>query len=224
MIAPVLRSPWSRTSPSEATGRRQGREDQGRFRGMPDGAATWRGASWIRPPRKAEMTTTETPTSMAGLTRWVLDHKRTVLCFWLLVTIAAFAAVGPAGSALSQQFSIPGREGFETNEELAAIYGTGGDVAPIVPVVTLPQGTTVDSPGVRAQLDAALARVETALPEAMTASYASTGIGPSCPMMVAPRSRWSTSRPRVESIPAKKRLVPHKPRWMVSRSAAPRLR
>ncbi len=121
------------------------------------------------------MTTTETPTSMAGLTRWVLDHKRIVVCFWLLVTIAAFAAVGPAGSALSQQFSIPGREGFETNEELAAIYGTGGDVAPIVPVVTLPQGTTVDSPGVRAQLAAALARVETALPEAMTASYASTG-------------------------------------------------
>jgi RND superfamily putative drug exporter len=112
---------------------------------------------------------------MPGLTRWVLTHKRTVLAFWLLVTVAAFAAVGPAGSALSQQFSIPGREGFETNEELAAIYGTGGDVAPIVPVVTLPQGTTVDSPGVEEQLDAALAKVETALPEAMTASYASTG-------------------------------------------------
>ena len=121
------------------------------------------------------MTTTETPTSMAGLTRWVLDHKRIVVGFWLLVTIAAFAAIGPAGSALSQQFNIPGREGFETNEELAAIYGTGGDVAPIVPVVTLPEGTTVDSPGVRAQLDAALAKVEAALPEAMTASYASTG-------------------------------------------------
>ena len=121
------------------------------------------------------MTTNETPTSMAGLTRWVLDHKRIVVCFWLLVTIAAFAAIGPAGSALSQQFSVPGREGFETNEELAAIYGAGGDVAPIVPVVTLPEGTTVDSPGVRAQLAAALARVEAALPGAMTASYASTG-------------------------------------------------
>ena len=106
---------------------------------------------------------------MPGLTRWVLTHKRTVLAFWLLVTVAAFAAVGPAGSALSQQFSIPGREGFETNEELAAIYGTGGDVAPLVPVVTLPPGTTVDSPGVEEQLDAALAKVETALPEAMTA-------------------------------------------------------
>jgi RND superfamily putative drug exporter len=112
---------------------------------------------------------------MAGLTRWVLEHKRVVVGVWLAVTIAAFAAVGPAGSALSQQFSIPGREGFETNRELGELYGSGGDVAPIVPVLTLPAGTTVDSPGIREQLDAALARVQAALPRSMTASYASTG-------------------------------------------------
>jgi putative drug exporter of the RND superfamily len=112
---------------------------------------------------------------MNVLTHFVLDHKRLVLGFWLAVTVAAFAAVGPAGSALSQQFDVPGREGFETNEQLAELYGNGGDVAPIVPVVELPQGTTVDSPGVGEQLDAALAKVEAALPEARTASYASTG-------------------------------------------------
>ena len=78
--------------------------------------------------------------AMAALTGFVLKHKRIVLGGWLLVLIAAFAAIGPAGSALSQQFSIPGREGFETNKELAAIYGSGGDVAPIVPVVQLPAG------------------------------------------------------------------------------------
>ena len=112
---------------------------------------------------------------MNALTRFVLGHKRLVVGFWLVVTIAAFAAIGPAGSALSQEFSVPGREGFETNQELAAIYGNGGDVAPIVPVVTLPRGTTVDSPGVARQLDAALAKVEAALPDARIASYASTG-------------------------------------------------
>jgi putative drug exporter of the RND superfamily len=112
---------------------------------------------------------------MNALTRFVLDHKRLVLGFWLAVTIAAFAAIGPAGSSLSQQFDIPGREGFETNSELAAIYGAGGDVAPIVPVVTLPEGKTVDSPGVRTELDAALSKVEAALPESMSASFASTG-------------------------------------------------
>jgi len=111
---------------------------------------------------------------MKVLTRFVLDHKRLVLGFWLAVTIAAFAAIGPAGNALSQQFNVPGREGFDTNQELGEIYGNGGDVAPIVPVVKLPPGQTVDSPGVSGQLDAALAKVEAALPEAMTASYAST--------------------------------------------------
>ena len=112
---------------------------------------------------------------MNALTRWVLDHKRLVVGVWLAVTIAAFAAIGPAGSALSQQFDVPGREGFETNKELGEIYGNGGDVAPIVPVVRLPQGKTVDSAGVGEQLAAALAKVEAALPAARTASYDSTG-------------------------------------------------
>jgi RND superfamily putative drug exporter len=112
---------------------------------------------------------------MAALTGWVLAHKRLVVGFWVLVWIAAVPALGPSGDALSNEFSIPGREGFETNKELVAIYGTGGDVAPIVPVVTLPAGKTVDSPGVRDELDAALARIQAALPEAITASYGSTG-------------------------------------------------
>ena len=112
---------------------------------------------------------------MTALTDWVLSHKRLVVGFWLVVFIAAVAALGPAGSSLSQQFNVPGREGFETNKELAAIYGAGGDVAPIVPVVTLPEGKTVDSPGVRAELAAALAKVEAALPESISASFASTG-------------------------------------------------
>ena len=112
---------------------------------------------------------------MPALTRWVLGHKRIVLGFWLAVTIASFAAVKPAGEALSQQFSIPGREGYETNQQFDALYGNGGDVSPLVPVVTLPPGTTVDSPGVRAELDGAVARIGAALPDARTASYASTG-------------------------------------------------
>ncbi|MDQ3548481.1 MAG: MMPL family transporter [Chloroflexota bacterium] len=112
---------------------------------------------------------------MNALTHWVLDHKRIVLGLWLVITIAAFAAIQPAGNALSQQFDLPGREGYETNQALGEIYGNGGDVAPIVPVVTLAEGTTVDSPGINKQLDAALAKVEAALPQARTASYASTG-------------------------------------------------
>ena len=113
---------------------------------------------------------------MNALTRFVLDHKRLVVGFWLVVTIAAFAAIGPAGSALSQQFNVPGREGFETNQELAAIYGNGGDVAPIVPVVTLPQGQ--DRRLARRRARSSMRRSRRSRPRCRrrrTASYASTG-------------------------------------------------
>lgn len=113
---------------------------------------------------------------MASISRFVLAHKRLVIAFWAAVTVVAFAAVQPAGDALNRQFTVPGREGFETNRQIHAIYGTGGsDATPIVPVATLLQGTTVDSPGIRTQLAAAVERVQAALPEARVASDASTG-------------------------------------------------
>ncbi len=111
---------------------------------------------------------------MAQLTNWVLKHKRLVLIFWVAVTVVAFASIKPATAALSQQFSVPGREGFETNRDIAATYGNGGDVAPMVPVVRLPRGMTADSPGVTRDLGAALSKIEAALPQARVASYAST--------------------------------------------------
>jgi RND superfamily putative drug exporter len=111
---------------------------------------------------------------MGALTRWVLAHKKLVVALWAVVTVAAFASVQPATKALSAEFVVPGGEGFETNRQVAAIYGNGGDVAPIVPVVTLPEGTTVDSPSVKAELGAALDRVQRALPDARIASYVST--------------------------------------------------
>ena len=111
---------------------------------------------------------------MTRLADLILNHKRLVVAFWALVTVAAFVAVGPAGNSLSQEFNIPGREGFETNREIAEIYGNGGDVAPLVPVVTLPKGTTVDSAGVTAELAVALAKVKQAMPNVRIASYAST--------------------------------------------------
>src|SRR3954469_25438686 len=111
---------------------------------------------------------------MTRLADLILSHKRLVIPFWAGVTVAAFAAVGPAGKSLSQQFNIPGREGYETNKDIAEIYGSGGDNPPLVPVVTPPKGTTVDSPGVTAELASALARVKQAMPDVRIASYSST--------------------------------------------------
>jgi RND superfamily putative drug exporter len=112
---------------------------------------------------------------MASLTRWVLAHKRVVVVFWLVVTLVGVASAGSATKALKQKFSVPGREGWTTNQQIQRDFqGTGGEHAPLVPVVTLPAGRTVDSPGVARELGALEARVERTLPGARMAGFAST--------------------------------------------------
>jgi RND superfamily putative drug exporter len=109
------------------------------------------------------------------LTRWVLAHKRIVVGLWVALTIAGMAAAGPATDALEPEFSVPDKEGWETNQQIAALYqGTGGDTSPLIPVVTLPEGESVDSPAVLADLERIDQRVAEALPNARVASYAST--------------------------------------------------
>jgi putative drug exporter of the RND superfamily len=113
---------------------------------------------------------------VSALTRWVLAHKRTVVSFWIVATIAGVMAAGPASEALDQEFSVPKKEGWETNLAIAEQYrGTGGDTAPLLPVVTLPEGERVDSPAVKEQLANVDTRLREALPGARIASYASTG-------------------------------------------------
>jgi putative drug exporter of the RND superfamily len=113
---------------------------------------------------------------MSSLTRWVLSHKRTVVLAWIVLAIAGVAAAGPASNALEPEFSVPGKEGWETNVAIAEKYrGTGGESPPLVPVVELPEGQSVESPQVRRDLAAIDARLERALPQARIASYASTG-------------------------------------------------
>jgi RND superfamily putative drug exporter len=113
---------------------------------------------------------------VSSITRWVLAHKRIVVLFWVLTTVVGIATVNKATQAMDQKFSVPGKEGWETNVAITEhFHGTGGDTAPIVPVVTLPQGKTVDSPGVDAQLAKVDKELEQTLPGARIASFASTG-------------------------------------------------
>jgi RND superfamily putative drug exporter len=97
---------------------------------------------------------------MLTLTRWVLNHKRTVVGLWLALTVVAFAAMKPASDALSQEFPLPGQEAYEVNHQIVENHGSGGDAAPLVPVVTVPAGQQVD----RRQFAAALKRLEQAVP------------------------------------------------------------
>src|SRR5437763_2269281 len=112
---------------------------------------------------------------MTSITRWVLGHKRTVAVTWLLITVVGIGTVSSAVGAFSNTFGAPGRAGYEANTKILQTYHQGGRYAPLVPVVTLPAGTSVSSPAVRAGLDRVAAQLERALPGARIASFASTG-------------------------------------------------
>ena len=96
---------------------------------------------------------------MPQLSRFLLGRKLVVVGAWLLVLVAGMAAAGAVSARLSQEFAFPGEEGYEANVAILRAYGTGGPGSPLVPVVTLPAGVTVDSPGVRAALAAAFGAV-----------------------------------------------------------------
>ena len=67
---------------------------------------------------------------MTSITRWVLAHKRIVVAFWVVLTLVGGASAGSATKALKQKFSVPGKEGFQTNEQIARdFHGTGGNGA-----------------------------------------------------------------------------------------------
>jgi putative drug exporter of the RND superfamily len=113
---------------------------------------------------------------MASLTRWVLAHKRTIVIFWVLLTLVGMASSGSASKSLKQKFSVPGKEGWVTNQRIARdFHGTGGNSAPLLPVVTLPVGASVSSPAVKTELRAVEARLQHTLPGSRIASYPSTG-------------------------------------------------
>src|SRR5450755_2749691 len=108
---------------------------------------------------------------MTSTTRWVLAHKRIVAGAWILITLVGIASVGTSTKAFSKKFSVPGREGFVTNDRIARIYHTGGGYAPLVPVVTLPAGTPVSTPAVRAGLQQIESKLRAAIPGTRTASF-----------------------------------------------------
>ncbi len=96
---------------------------------------------------------------MTTLSRFVLRHRRLVGLFWLAVLVAGLAGSSRVSSRLSTQFALPGQKSYQAAEAIQRLYGNGGDAKPLVPVVILPAGTTVDSPGVKQALARSFATV-----------------------------------------------------------------
>jgi putative drug exporter of the RND superfamily len=112
---------------------------------------------------------------MARVARWSIDHRWLVVAGWVLLAVAGGLAAARSGSRLSFAFDLPGQPAYQTNTAIARTFGSGGNEPPLVAVVRLPQGVTVQSPGVRRQLEGTFGRAAAALPGARTASWVSTG-------------------------------------------------
>jgi putative drug exporter of the RND superfamily len=93
------------------------------------------------------------------LSRFVLRHRLAVALVWLVVLTVGVATASKVSGRLSQEFSVPSAPSYPVNQQILATYGSGGDGYPEVAVITLPAGTTVDTPGIRHALAGAFARV-----------------------------------------------------------------
>ncbi|HEU5427193.1 MAG TPA: MMPL family transporter [Actinocrinis sp.] len=92
---------------------------------------------------------------------------------WLLLLIAGIATVGATAKRMTNSFAMPGPS-FAADSRITALYHAGTD-DPLVPVITLPAGETVRSPGVAARVDAAFAAGTHVLPGSRLVDYATTG-------------------------------------------------
>ncbi|MFO7251899.1 MAG: MMPL family transporter [Actinomycetes bacterium] len=111
---------------------------------------------------------------MTRFATFVLRHKLLVVLAWLAVAVAGGFAAARIEDRLTPDFAQPGLAGFEANRTLERRYGTGGDDPPLVAVIGLPPGRTVDDPGMRAAIARPFAAVAERL-HARTLSYADTG-------------------------------------------------
>ncbi len=107
---------------------------------------------------------------MTRFSHFVLRHKLVVTLSWLVLFLAGGAAAGRLSGQLSHDFSFPGTAADKANHAILARYGNGAGTYPLVPVVTLPNGTGVDDPSVGRAFEAAGIS-----PHMRVVSYPSTG-------------------------------------------------
>lgn len=107
-----------------------------------------------------------------ALTGWVLRHRRRVLLVWGALALGGIAAAGSLGSALSNQFSIPGKA-VATSARIARRFGSGGQIPPLVGVISAPR-ENLASPALARQAESVFEHMAAAAPGSRLASYQST--------------------------------------------------
>jgi putative drug exporter of the RND superfamily len=110
---------------------------------------------------------------MPTFTRFVLKHKLLVITFWLVLAVAGAMTASSTTKRLSNSFAMPG-PAFRADARIQAHYLHNGAEDPVVPVITLPTGTSVNAPGVTRRLEGAFAAARTVIPTARVVDYATT--------------------------------------------------
>jgi RND superfamily putative drug exporter len=82
---------------------------------------------------------------MAALGRLVVAARWWVIGAWIVLAVAGVFAAPRATSALSYDFSLPGQPGSVANQQILARYGSGGDNAPVLVVVSHEPGRPLSS-------------------------------------------------------------------------------
>ncbi|NHC47173.1 MMPL family transporter [Motilibacter aurantiacus] len=109
---------------------------------------------------------------MEPFVRGLLRHRRWVALAWLLVFLAGALTAARLTDRLSYDFSLPGQPGYETEQALIEAYGTAAPAA-FVPVVTVPEGTTVEQQ--LGLVSAVFENVRQTVPGVRVVDFASTG-------------------------------------------------
>lgn len=111
---------------------------------------------------------------MEKLSRFTLGHRRLTALLTLAAVLLGGGALALLLPSVSESNEYPGLPGYEANQQIIQTYGTGGYERPFVPVISLPRGTTVDTPAARDAIDKAFAAVERDT-NGRVVSYPSTG-------------------------------------------------
>lgn len=143
------------------------------------------------------------------MTRWatfVVVHRWWVVALWVDVASAGVFAAPKATAALSYDFGLPGQPGYETNRQIVAEFGSGGDNAPVLLVIG--DGRSTVDPADAGRVATA---VRDATPGARVISFAEQAAllardGRTGMIMVYPRvdpgpDAYATALPALESTP-----------------------
>ncbi len=110
---------------------------------------------------------------MRGWAEFVLHHRRWVMIFWLVITVAGGVASGKTSERLTIDFSLPGQPGTEAANRIIEAVHNGGNTSPLLATITLPAGQTIS--GNEAQVARAFEAVTASQPTLRLIDEANTG-------------------------------------------------